>query len=157
MRSDFRCFTTITRLINHSLDQSRDQSIDRSTTRSINHSTDQSTDQSITRSINQPINQSITLDQSIDQSIDHQSITRSITRDRSINQTKHVMFYNSFTCRYGCFVRIEFLIFVSKIWRRFYGPCGYNTYSYAHVRIKYELLRIERIDAQRPSHPYMLV
>ena len=30
MTSYFRCFTTITRLINHSIDQSSDQSIDRS-------------------------------------------------------------------------------------------------------------------------------
>ena len=36
----------------------------------------------------------------------------------------------------------------SKFGRGFYGPCGYNTYSYGHIRIRYELLRIEKIDTQ---------
>ena len=68
---------------------------------------------------------------------------------RSISQSKHVMFYNFFTCRYGCFVRIEFFIFFSsKFGRGLYGPCGYNTYNYGHIRIRYELLRRERIDTE---------
>ena len=52
--------------------------------------------------------------------------------DRLIDQSKHVMFYNFFTCRCGCFVRIEFLILFFKISARI-------------LRIRYELLRIERI------------
>ena len=124
MRSDFCCFTTITRLINHSMDQSRDQSIDRSITRSINYSTDQSADRSFNYSIDQSPDRSI--NHSINQLIINQSLDRSPEKsmaieqfiDRLIGQSKHFMFYNFFTCRYGCFVRIDFFIFFFQIWAR---------------------------------------
>ena len=41
-----------------------------------------------------------------------------------------------------------FVVFSSKFGRGFYGTCGYNTYSYGHIRIRYVLLRIERIDTK---------
>ena len=131
MRSYFRRFTTITRLINHSIDPSRYQSIDRS--QSINHSIDRPKERSLNRSITRSVlighsnfrSVYISINQSIDQSIDHRSISLSIYREidrdraisRPINQSKHIMFNNFFTCRYGCFVRIEILTFF-KTWAR---------------------------------------
>ena len=138
-----------------SVKRSIDQSLDRS--RSINHSIDQSTDQSFIHSIDQSPFRSV--NHSINQ-FDHQSVTRLITReiecdrainrpiDRSINQSKHVMFYNLFTCRNGCVVRRIFDFFQNLGKDRFYGHCGYNTCSYGHIRIGNELLRIERIDTE---------
>ena len=92
MRSYFRCFTTITRLINHSIDPSRYQSIDRS--QSFNHSIDRSKE----RSLNQSITRSVLIDHSyfrsgyhsINQLIDHRSnslSSRPRDRSRSSNQS----------------------------------------------------------------------
>ena len=91
MRSYFRCFATITRLINYSMDQSRDQSLDRSQSinhsihqsndRSVNHSIHQSPDRSNNHLINQLINLSI-IDQLLDQSI-NQSMLCSIIYSRA--------------------------------------------------------------------------
>ena len=132
MRSYFRCFTTITRFITHPINPSRYQTIDRSL--SITHSIDRSKE----RSLNRSITRSVLIDHSyfrsvyqlINQLIDHRSISlrstersiaigQSIVRsiDQATNQSKHIMFYNFFTCRYGCFVRIEILTFF-KIWAR---------------------------------------
>ena len=143
MRSYFPCCTTIIRLINHSIDPPGYQSIDRS--QSINHSINRSKERSLSRSITRSVlidhsnfrsvnhsnfrsvNHSI--NQLINQSIIYQSVYRSTERsiaieqsiyrsiDHAINQLNHIMFYNFFKCRYGCFVRIESLTFF-KIWAR---------------------------------------
>ena len=94
MRSYFRCFTTITRLINHSIDPSRfNQSIDRS--QSINILIDRSKE----RSLNRSITRSVLIDHSDFRSVNHSinqlidlrsislSIDREIDRDRAINQS----------------------------------------------------------------------
>ena len=44
---------------------------------------------------------------------------------------------NAIAYHYGCFIRVKCLIFFSNFWRGFYGPCGYNTYSYGNIRIRY--------------------
>ena len=133
MISYFRSFTTITRLIDQSLDRSlKTQSIDLS--QSINHSIDRSKERSLNRSVTRSVlidhSNFRSVNHSINQLIDHrsiiiiylstetsiaieQSIDRSI--DQAINQSN--IFYNFFTCRYGCFVRIEILTFF-KIWAR---------------------------------------
>ena len=94
MRSYFLCFTTITRLINHSIDPSRfNQSIDRS--QSINILIDRSKE----RSLNRSITRSVLIDHSDFRSVNHSinqlidlrsislSIDREIDRDRAINQS----------------------------------------------------------------------
>ena len=88
MKSYFRCFTTITRLINHSIDPSRfKQSIDRnrSITRWIDRKNDHSIDLSPDRSIDHSNFRSV--DHSINQLIDHRSIDRPRHRSRSSNQS----------------------------------------------------------------------
>ena len=145
MRSYFRCFTTITRLINHSIDPSRfNQSIDRS--QSINILIDRSKEISLNRSITRSVlidhSDFRSVNHSINQLIDLRSISLSIDReidrdrainlsvDQAINQLKHIMFYNFFTCRYGCFVRIEILTFF-KIWARML-----RTLTIQHVQLR---------------------
>ena len=123
------CCTTITLLVNYSIDPSRYQSIDRSQSinylidrakeRSLNRSVliDHSNFRSVNHSINQLINQLI-FDQSVYQSTERSiAIEQSIYRffDQAINQSKHIMFYNFFKCRYGCFVRIEILTFLQNL------------------------------------------
>ena len=44
--------------------------------------------------------------------------------------------------------RIFDYFFLQIFGAELYGPCGYDTYSYGHIRIIYELLRIERIDTE---------
>ena len=90
MRSYFRCFTTITRLISHSIYPSRiNQSIDRN--RSITRwSKERTLNRSISRSVLIDHSNFRSVNHSINQLIDHRSISLSIDleidRDRDINR-----------------------------------------------------------------------
>ena len=46
----------------------------------------------------------------------------------------------------GCFVRVDFLYFLSKFGRGFYGTTRIVTVIYGNIRIRYKLLRIDMED-----------
>ena len=173
MRSYFRRFTTIIRLIKHLIDPSRYQSIDRF--QSINHSIDRSKErslnQTITRSvlidhsnfrsinhsINQLINQSI-----IDQSV-YRSTERSIAIEQSIDRLIDQSINQSILCSIisSCFVRIEILTFFQNLGADSTDPA--DTTRTATVIDAYETNcngyngYIRKTCPQRPLHQCVLV
>ena len=77
---------------------------------------------------------------------------RSIAIEQSVDRLIDQSIYQSMSCPIitsdaDTDVSSKFLSF-SKFGRGFHGPCEYNTYRYGQKRIRYELLRIYRIDME---------
>ena len=149
MRFYFRCFTTITRLINHSIDPSRYQSIDR--LQSINHSIDRSKE----RSLNRSITRSVLIDHSYFRSVyhsidqfDHRSISISIDReinhDRAINRSSNQS------------IKAYYVLLFLRVQIRMFRPCRYFYFFKIWARIL-RTLRIQHVQLRSYTHTMRIV